>query len=254
MSTNKTFNYPYRIGDADSYGKVLSQLDDKLDQIKRQISYFDTYNITDVVIDSSTFSAQINSLPANEALVINCNPFAYGNDSFVQGDVILKIASGQVVHIKSLTGGVYYPKKIKSITDETTNSVSYTIEYEFTGSAPTLPTTEVSVDTEANIAKNMIFKDLAANTSVNIYGIWSKMEKGDGDSTPTLKFLANIYDEKIVRPFVEFYFGTTNKAGVILPDERVELEYSLTTTTEGDYTWWILSLVEDIENIYVKVK
>ena len=250
MSSNQSFNYPFRIGDSTNFGQALSQLDDKLDQIKRKISYFDTYNITNVVTDSSLFSAQINNLPANEALVINCNPFAYGDDTFVQGDVVLKIASGQMVHIKSLTGGVYYPKKINSHVDTSTNQTLYNIEYEFSGSAPSIPMSAVGVDEDAAIAKNIVFQNLASESLVNIYGIWDKMTKNA--STTSYTIVAASSGEYLIRPFVEFYFCSVNMSGVATPIERVEIDYTLAADVQAK-TWTVI-INQAIDNLYIKVK
>ena len=251
MSSNQSFNYPFRIGDSTSFGQALSQLDDKLDLIKRKISYFDTYNITNVVTDSSMFSAQVNNLPANEALVINCNPFAYGDDNFVQGDVVLKIASGQMVHIKSLTGGVYYPKKINSHTDANTNQTLYNIEYEFSGSAPSVPTSTVDLNQDASIAKNIVFQNLASASIVNIYGLWSAMTKNT--TTTTYEFsAATTEDDYLIRPFVEFYFCSVNTAGVAIPAERVEVDYTLTANATDQK--WTVTINQPIDDLYIKVK
>lgn len=244
MPSEKTFNYPVRIGSASEYGQVLADLNNKLDNIKRKISYFDTYNITATVSDSSVFSAQINSLPANEALVINCNPFSYNGESFVPGDIVLKISSGQIVHIKSLTGGVYYPSKVQG------ENNSFTIQYTFSGAAPTMASSIVETPgSEASLAKDIIFKNLTTENPTNIYGLWEQMESN------TYEFDAYVTnneanDDYVVRPFIQFYLCVNG-----VPVEQVFLEYSLTLNTEGSLTW-VITLDEELASgdIYIKVK
>ena len=39
MSTS--FKYPFRVSDRDDYKQILSDLNDKIDSVKKQVSYFD---------------------------------------------------------------------------------------------------------------------------------------------------------------------------------------------------------------------
>ena len=62
MSNTKTFNYPFKIGNAANYGQVLTDLNDKLDNIKKEVSYFDFYHISDAVTDANLFASQRRQL------------------------------------------------------------------------------------------------------------------------------------------------------------------------------------------------
>lgn len=131
MSNIKTFNYPFKVGNPESFGTILSNLNDKLDSMKKQVSYFDFYNITDIVTDASSFATKINNLPLNQSLVINTAPFYYNGDNYAPGDIIVKNYLGEYYHIKAQTGGVFYPQKIEG------KDGSYIIHFGFNGSSPT---------------------------------------------------------------------------------------------------------------------
>ena len=48
-------------------------------------------------------------------------------------------------------------------------------------------------------------------------------------TTTTYEFsAATTEDDYLIRPFVEFYFCSVNTAGVAIPAERVEVDYTLT--------------------------
>ena len=64
------------------------------------------------------FNAKVNALPPNSSLVINADEFSSDGVSYSRGDIILKDAYSRVVHIKSQTGGVYFPVKIEQEKDK----------------------------------------------------------------------------------------------------------------------------------------
>ena len=98
----QSFNYPFRIDNRDDYNEILKDLNEKIDLIKKRGSYFDFYNITNAVTDSNNFAAQINSLPFNEALVINTPPFYYSGENYSTGDVVIKNNIGQACSVYTM--------------------------------------------------------------------------------------------------------------------------------------------------------
>lgn len=255
MST-KTFNYPFRVGTDSEYGQVLNQLNTKLDSLKKQVSYFDFYNITGAVTNIDAFSAQLNNLPLNQSLVINTPPFNYNNENYAPGDVVVKNHLGEVYHIKSQTGGVFYPQKIEG------SSGYYTIHFGFSGSAPTTPSSSNAIkDASGNIigygntasfAETISYANLQAIQSASIYGLWAKLTLNNNSYSytfPVAKTTDSNNTEIVVNPSIQFYLCATNSD---IPEEQVFIEYSL---SHDNVNWTVSVLATDgSDNIYVKVK
>ena len=85
MST-KTF----KIAKEADYSTQLSDLNNEINSVKKQITYLDVYNITDTVTDKNTFNAKVNALMNNSSLVINTTPFFINDKLYNTGDIILK--------------------------------------------------------------------------------------------------------------------------------------------------------------------
>lgn len=267
MSSTKSFNYPFRVDNKTSYGQALETLNTKLDTIKKQISYFDSYNITEAVSDSSMFSNQINSLPSNEALVINCSPFIYNSESFAPGDIVLKLSSGQIVHIKSLTGGVYYPSKMTANAGD--KKSTYTVQYTFSGASPSAPTAIVPKpgDELTSPAKKIIFQNLVVDSSSNIYGIWDKMitKTYEIEAFTTSYGEENSQENYSIRPFIQFFLctdvGEDDTIDSAIPEEQIMLAYTLEKgeNKKKKPIWKVTVDIDDesfkkITNLYIKVK
>lgn len=256
------FTYPYRVGSSENYGKVLKDLDDKIEAVKKQISYFDTYNITTVVTDSALFASQLNALPLNQALVINCASFSDGSGTYTTGDVLLKLSNGQVVHIKSQTGGIYYPSEIEK------SGELYSIKYSFSSTSPKQSDPESSVDvktsstssdeiTIATLAPSIKFNNLIPADSDNsyIYGIWDQLKATEGSTEINYSFKSYWFEKEestspeLIKPFIQIFMCDEDA----LPSEQVYTEYTLTapTTVGGD---WVVTVGSDLNNYYIKVK
>ena len=98
MST-KTF--AFKATNETEFSTRLNELNNKIDSVKKQITYLDVYNIIDTVTDKNTFNAKVNALMNNSSLVINTTPFFVNNKLYKTGDIILKNNYGDIVHIKS---------------------------------------------------------------------------------------------------------------------------------------------------------
>lgn len=259
-----SFTYPYSIDNSESYKEILKYLNDKIDAVKKHVSYFDFYNITNAVTDTNNFAAQINSLPLNEALVVNTSPFYYSGENYSTGDIIIKNNTGGIHHIKAQTGGVYFPELIKLETDG-----NYSITYTFADSMPTLDNSRVTLGQSAELAEKITFTNLQAEdaSETNIYGEWGSFQyyeevdpslyKESGAEFYTNKWLFAVEavkcNNEYIRPFVQFFMC---ESGV--PVETVYLDYQLVLDSNNFITpcWVVIPIYNDesIGNIYVKVK
>lgn len=245
MSNTKTFNYPFKIGNAADYGRVLSDLNNKLDSIKKEVSYFDFYHISDAVTDASLFASQLNNLPLNQALVINTPPFYYNEDNYETGDIIVKNYLGETYHIKAQTGGVFYPQKIEG------NSGSYLIHFGFSGSVPTTASSSTALNQVATFAETMTFTGLQPATVSNIYGYWLPFTDSSGNATTTCSFTGKLSGSSKITPFLQFYL-CENLNGVIEPKEQIVLEYEISWNESNNNV--TIEVNDVIPNLYVKVK
>lgn len=106
------------IKDASTFGSALQQIDNKLHDIKKEITYWDVYNISTAVYNKEEFKNKVANLNVNSSLVINTTSFNAtfnGEDTdFHSGDIIIRLKDGSDQHIKAANAGVYVP----TITDD----------------------------------------------------------------------------------------------------------------------------------------
>lgn len=245
MANTKTFTYPFRAGSSSDFAQILNNLNSKIDDIKKRVSYFDFYNITGAVTDSSSFASQLNSLPLNQALVINTNPFYHEKTDYSPGDIVIKNYLGEIYHIKAQTGGVYYPKKLTQNSDNT-----YTLQYEFSGDAPTAENGVITTDPNdentkvSSFAEKISFSDLTENQSSNIYGFYAPLT--GGSYTFEAKTYSNGSSDSPIWPFIQFFLCAD---GSDVPEEQVFIDYSL----KLENNQWTVTAINS-NNLYVKVK
>lgn len=118
------------IKDASTFGSALQQIDNKLNDIKKEITYWDVYNISSAVYNKEEFESRLANLNINSSLVINTTSFSTmfnGRDTdFHSGDVIVRLKDGSDQHIKAANAGVYVPKlDINGTKDQLTVTYEY---------------------------------------------------------------------------------------------------------------------------------
>lgn len=240
MSTIKTFEPAKSKG---SYSDKLSFLSEQIQEIKKEISYLDLYNITAVIDDPALFYSITGSIFPNSAAIINCDPFFINDTQYKTGDILLKIADGSLVHIKATTSGVYYPSSI------TYNGQGYVLTYEFSSSIPTQETSEIEVNGKIdNPVTTIQFTGIQGESDASIYGNWFQLtdeinkfkayEKDDESKTP-------------INPMCQFFF--CSKDGSVL--EEIYVDYNLELKEKE----WEISGLEDLikkedNYIFIKVK
>ena len=237
-----------KTANARDFQTQIDNLNTKLDNVAKNLTYFDFYNIVDVNVNKNNFSAQVNALTPNTSLIINSEPFFLNDVYYNTGDIIFKSSNNNIVHIKAQTGGIYYPYKISLIDN------SYSIQYKYTSTQPavgTEKTTGVSIQgvdhTIDNAAYTITFNGITNSNQGTIYGLWQKF---------TSSFPAYKKDNTIIQPYIKFYLcnGTDNTGY-----EEICLDYSLTCQNKDtdNPTWNIQiydSKVEFLNNIWMKVK
>ena len=263
MATKQTFNYPFDIATADNYGQALKGINDKINTLKKRVSYFDAFHISDSVVDEKNLEAQLSSLPINQALVINTSPFIKQSVVYSPGDILLKMSNGEIVHIPSQTGGVYYPRSvIPQYSDSSKTAISgYTVEYSYSGSSPvdgseSVVDWETEKDTEkgavAEFASTIKFEKLEKINTGYIYGVWKTYDDGEDSKTFTFTaYKSSIKDmtDWYVRPVVQFFLCKDEDN---TPNEQIFIDYQL-TLNEAASTWTV-TVAERLANLWIKVK
>lgn len=243
MSTIKTFEPAKCKG---SYSDKLSFLSEQIQEIKKEISYLDLYNITAVIDDPALFYSITGSIFPNSAAIINCDPFFINDTQYKTGDILLKIADGSLVHIKATTSGVYYPSSIIK------NDQGYVLTYEFSSSIPTQGTSTLEVNEKINSPLTTIqFTEIQGESDASIYGNWFQL------TDKVKNFKAYEKDDALINPMCQFFF--CSKDGSVL--EEIYVDYNLTLSEkEGEKEKeWEISGLEDLikkedNYIFIKVK
>lgn len=134
------------IKDASTFGSALQQIDNKLNDIKKEITYWDVYNISTAVYSKEEFENRLANLNINSSLVINTTSFSAifngKNTDFHSGDIVIRLKDGSDQHIKAANAGVYIPT-LKTNDDKS----RLTITYEYTPTVPEGDTKEVVIKT-----------------------------------------------------------------------------------------------------------
>ena len=196
----------------------------KIDNVGKNISYFDVYNISEVVNSKAEFASKIASLAPNSSLVINCKQFDFNEKTYNTGDIVLKNNNEQVVHIHSQSGGLYYPLKISKVENL---DGTYEIQFQYTPNGPIVLQSKTEINDEASFAGNMIFTGFESTGSSNIYGLEQPWDPGEGKSSASFTFTK----VENVKPYIKFFIGD-NETGY----EELVIDYELTENkSENSY-------------------
>lgn len=97
---------------ANFFERNLSLINQRINGIKKQLSYWDLYKITKQVTDASELDSVFTSLTPGQSCVINCLSFIEGDITYHKGDIVIKMLDGEAAYIPAVASGLYYPSKI----------------------------------------------------------------------------------------------------------------------------------------------
>lgn len=123
-----------KIRSGNDYGSQLAALQEQIDNISKNITYLDVYNIIDTVEAKDELNVKVAGLVNNSSLVINCPTFQEGDEEYATGDIVLKNNNGEIIHIEAQPGGVYYPENISNSGNNITIQYKYAINTPEAGS------------------------------------------------------------------------------------------------------------------------
>lgn len=214
-----------------NFPKNLELINQRIYHIHKQLTYWDLYKITTAVNSSTQLETTVAALAPGEACIINTNTFSDGKDTFSRGDVIVKTIDNELVVVKTINSGLYYPARIK------TDGDAYSLSYAFSASAPeTSVPSVVPVDSPkaAELSQEITFTGLhGATTDGYIYGEFQEVQLDAQSQIPTLtvKYAtidtnaqptpSDPSDDVLVYPVIKFFRPTGNYFEEIVGDFEV---------------------------------
>ena len=229
------------------YSEQLSLLAEKISSIRKDISYFDTYNITQSVSDKNQLSAAIAALPPGSALVVNFQDhYMLGGREYKTGDVVLRTINGEEVYISSQVGGTYYPHILSKSENGYELTFSYIESKPQEGDRTAVKNDNNNTWSVDVPAQNITFPVQEAGEVVG--AAYSQecmfnyeLEMFDGQITTN----EYIFEKKeiegcIIQPLIRFIIKDNDGKMV----EELELEYGLATVSNN----WVI-ILDDYPNI-----
>ena len=210
--------------DENTFNEQFSILNQKINNVRRELTYWDVYHIKDRVNVSTELETKFSQLNNGESLVINTeNSFNdVNNVVYSRGDVVVKTLQGEAVLIKALSGGIYYPSAIIGPTGE---SQAYTIKYAFSSGVPAsgsienvpLGPTGIKAPVEQiNFTGFELLDNVRQPYNLTFIG-----------PTGTTIFKKNLYNNDTIQPIIKFFDER---------DEELYVEYTLTDGSDNNYS------------------
>jgi len=207
-----------------SFQRNLDLLNERINIIHKELSYWDLYRITDSVLTEESFPAVISGLAVGNSAVINCDTFTYNNQRYHRGDVIVKINDSEEVWIKSINAGSFMPIGFSE------NQGLYTLEFEYQegeGVATTVSGLQI------------------ASVGNSIYG-YSYEKDNLGTEQFPMEYLGT--DATPIKPVVKSFILSNNGYEEIVLDDDL-----IVSSSSND---WVLNLTgkPGDKRIYIQVK
>ncbi len=188
-----------------NYSKSLQAINERINTLHKQLTYWDLYHITQVVNNKDELGIKFTALHNGESLVINTNETFQSNDQwYSRGDVVLKLDNGEQLLIKSQNSGYYYPAALTY--DETSKSL--VVKYNFDSTKPSSGTNttgdgpyetmeyQVNINNASIQGAYNVFQPFAASIAFN--KVKSEINGEEEEVKPIIKFflkINNTYEE-----------------------------------------------------------
>ena len=119
-------------GSKEDVQKNINYLYSKVEQVSKNLTFWDLYKISSVVTDKKDLQSISNALLPFTSAIINTPSAFVDGDTYAVGDIIVKNQDGTVEHIRAERGGIFFPQKIT----KGTNNYNYTIEFTLKSNEP----------------------------------------------------------------------------------------------------------------------
>lgn len=129
------YGLPYKNpGSPSEFMINLQYLDQKIEATTREVTYWDLYKISTVLVDANAFYSSLNNLLPYSSMVINTLVTNTEDGDLNPGDIVVKNNNGSHDIIRAERGGIFYPSSI--VASPSQNNYTYTINYSYSASAP----------------------------------------------------------------------------------------------------------------------
>lgn len=204
---------------------ALTAINKKLSDINRDISFWDVYNVTQILLNDSDLTSKLALLNIGEAAIVNANVLNDGAENRYRGDIAYRKADGELIWIDAENKGIYKPSIIY---DDEHNMLQVTYSYQ--SNTPNEGESQtVAMDTtqkEGYLIDRCtdIFSGSGPYTST-----FDGINTGTGLLKPLIKFLIlkNGAYEEIYPDYTWTYTSTT----ITNEDNSTTTVYSITVTT-----------------------
>lgn len=191
----------------------LEFLNTKLSTLRKTITSWDTYHISEVATNRNTLINKLATLTPNTGLLVNITPSVEINGvTYGQGDVVYCDFNGEKHHINGASGGYYYPQDFASVEGATN---TFKMVYRF---ASTLPSSGTgSMGANATPYETME-KTISVSAGNGVYfGQQTLNAKGAAGSSATTNFIED--GGVLIYPFVRIYYQSANGLEEVLYDD-----------------------------------
>lgn len=178
------------------YSKSLQAINERINTLHKQLTYWDLYHITQVVNNKDELGIKFTALHNGESLVINTNETFQSNDQwYSRGDVVLKLDNGEQLLIKSQNSGYYYPAALTY--DDNTKSL--VVKYNFDNTKPKTGINAAGDGPYEQMEYQININNASIQGAYNVFELFAK--------AITLNKVKSIIngEEKEVKPIIKFF-------------------------------------------------
>lgn len=187
----------------------LTILENKLDSVTRQVSFWDIYNVTQILLSDNDILTKLPKLNIGESAIVNTTRINNGQNVYSRGDLIYKNQDGDFIHIPAENKGVYVPE------------LSYVgsnvkLKYKYSRDIPDTIEETLGYNTLTGYCTDT---DLLANVTTTNF---------------VISINEVLYNNQLIQPIIKFYLGNT-----LTSSEEIYLDYTWkhnTTTHKIDIT------------------
>lgn len=206
----------YHKSGPETFQKNLELINERINSIHKELTYWDLYKISASVNNASEFYSVFTSLAVGQSMVINCNTFYVNDIAYHKGDVIVKINENQEIKIDSLSTGIYYPSKLTK--DDQSNT--YLLNFTYAAGEP-------QEGSSTGPQKEYSYPISMPESNANIYGQVSQSNPFTFKAIPDTEG-GQDYIKPIIKIFTE-------------DNEEIAVDFTLTFNKKGNdgfFTIW----------------
>lgn len=224
----------------DSFKQDVEFLTRKMEAVRKTLSIWESYRITEVAFNRDELEYKLGALPPNSGLVVNfeADDLTIGDKQYSQGDVVFTDYIGNQYILKSFSGGYYYPYQIK----QADTPGVYQISYAYTTAAPVPDTITLGTETLQTPYKQIQLELEEADTKDR----YDFSQSVGPETEIEIPALFQSKDKNVlIRPIVTWYF--VDPDNITIKTDRIyfdiewsynELNETISIYNETNQTCW----------------